>query len=665
MGGFRVCLTIPLKLYTVTVTNGASEAASGTNGQVVAIWANPPGAQQLFDRWTGDTQTVQNVFATNTTVRIQGADIAVTATYREAPYTLTVSGGSGSGQYASGDLVQVVAGPPPAGQLFGFWSKVPGDAPLGGSFNPLSATTWLTMPPLHVMLTAVYTNIPAYTLTVNNGTGSGSYTNGQRVAIGASPPPAHHTFLWTGNTNTVASVTNWNTTLTMPAAAVAVTATYPPIGYPLTVYGGLGGGSYTNGQVVAVAATNLPSAGHVFDFWSGDTNTLAASGSPTTTVTVLGATFLKPVYRPVKKLDNLYLVVDLAAAQPGQAVSYRDDVPPGGWAGEYQTNKLVLRKIASGAFTMGSPSGETGRASDESQHSVTHTKVFYLGLFEVTQGQWFSLKGNWPSGYSGTDRRLRPVEKVSYVDIRGATNSANWPATAAVDSGSFMGLLRAKTGDDAFDLPTEAQWEYACRAGTTGTYGGTGALSDMGWYSSNSGGAVHAVGGKTANAWGLYDMHGNVHEICLDWYAGAYSTTNQVDPKGAVGSGINRRIMRGGAYHEVATSCRSAYRGNLLPTNQWAFAGLRAARTAEAVYGLTVVNGLVNTGGLYFAGTQIPISPVRKPGWRTFLRWEVEPAGASLGSLFNATQADTVVTQPAQAVKVTATFTTRSMILVR
>jgi formylglycine-generating enzyme required for sulfatase activity len=364
--------------------------------------------------------------------------------------------------------------------------------------------------------------------------------------------------------------------------------------------------------------------------------------------------------------DNTYMVVDLTAAQPSLAVSYRDDVPAGGWTGAYQTNKLVLRKIAAGTFLMGSPTNEPGRSLEEARHSVTLTKVFYLGLFELTQAQWYRVKGSWPSFASNAvDRLVRPVERVSYVQARGATNSANWPSTAAVESDSFMGQLRAKTGDTAFDLPTEAQWEYACRAGTAGAYGGTGVLDAMGWYGANSAGVTHAVGQQAANAWGLYDMHGNVHELCLDWYAGDYSTTNQFDPRGAIGSLSNRRIMRGGAYPLTADLCRSAYRGNLLPTNTFTFAGLRVARTAEAAYRLTVVDGLVNTGGLYYAGTQIPVSPVRKAGWRTFLRWVAEPAGAQLGGLFDAAQADTVVTQPAYAVTLTARYQTRCVIMVR
>jgi formylglycine-generating enzyme required for sulfatase activity len=663
--GFRVCLTVPLKTYTVTVTNGTAEVASGTNGQVVAIWANPPAdSDYMFERWLGDTQTVANVFATNTTITIPDRDVAVSATYRYAPRTLTVHDGSGSGHYAPGDEIVIVANAPADGFVFDQWRVDLGpENELGPKFAATNSTTTVTMPTADVILTALYSAIPTYTLTVNGGAGSGSYTNGQSVTISADPPPPHRTFLWAGDTATVSDVTAWETSLVMPAANVAVTATYPPVLYELTVNGGWGGGSYTNGQVVTVTATNRPSSGHVFEVWSGDTNGLADAFAPTTTVTVAGTAELTPLYRPSPMPDNTYLVVDLAAS-PGQAVTYRDDVPAGGWDDTFKTNRLVLRKLPAGTYLMGSPTSEADRFANETQHTVTLTKVFYMGVFEVTQAQWYRLKGDWPSFSSGTDRPVRPVERVSYVNIRGATNSANWPATAAVDSDSFMGLLRTKTGDAAFDLPTEAQWEYACRAGTTGPYAGTGVLSEMGWYSANSGGGTKTVGQKAANAWGLYDMHGNVSELCLDWSAD-YSPTNQIDPPGAVGSLLNRRIMRGGAYHVTNALCRSAYRGNLLPTNQWSFAGLRVARTAEAAYRLTVVDGLVNTGGLYFAGTQIPISPARKAGWRTFLRWEVSPAGVSLGSLFDAARADTVVTQPAQPVTLTARYQTRFLLLVK
>ena len=664
--GFRVCLTVPLQLYTVTVSNGMAGAASGTNGQYVAIWVNPPAPLMQFDRWVGDTQTVANVFATNTTLRIPGRNVSVAATYKPTPYTLTLYsgtiatnslhyGGATSGMFATGDEVPIVADPAPDMQMFDHWRVVPDGVGLGTNFQSGSASTTLTMPSMDLELTAMYTNVPTFTLTVVGGTGSGAYTNGQTVTISAPAPGPHQLFLWTGDTASVADVNAWGTTLVMPAQDITVTATYPPVLYPLTVNGGTGAGAYPFGQVVEVAATNRPSPWHAFDTWLGDTGTVADVFGATTTVTVAGATVLTTSYRPIPVPTNTYLVVDLGASQTNTAVSYLDAVPEGGWTEEYLTDKLVLRRLVGGTFVMGSAPGETDRL-DESQHNVTLTKVFYIGLFEVTQGQWQKLMGTWPSYYSNEeDRATHPVERVTYVDIRGSSNGAKWPASAAVDSGSFIGLLRAKTGEAAFDLPTEAQWEYACRAGTTGAYAGT--LGDLAVYSGNSGGQVWAVGQKAPNPWGLYDMHGNVDEICLDWYADDYSTTNQIDPRGAVGSVTNRRIMRGGAYAFGAEYCRSAYRGNLMPTNAFPFAGLRVARTAGPLYPLTVIDGAVNTGGLYLAGTPVPVSALRKGAGAVFSRWSVQPANAKLGAWFATNRADTVVTMPTNGVVLTALYT--------
>ncbi|MBV5333611.1 formylglycine-generating enzyme family protein, partial [bacterium] len=125
---------------------------------------------------------------------------------------------------------------------------------------------------------------------------------------------------------------------------------------------------------------------------------------------------------------------------------------------------------------------------------------------------------------------------------------------------SFMGKLRAKTGQ-AFDLPTEAQWEYAARAGATGPYAGTGVLGEMGWYNSNSGGQTHPSGRTAPNAWGLCDMHGNAWEWCLDWY-GAYSGTVS-DPRGAPSG--SARVIRGGSWGDLDWRCRLAFRGNCAP----------------------------------------------------------------------------------------------------
>lgn len=231
-----------------------------------------------------------------------------------------------------------------------------------------------------------------------------------------------------------------------------------------------------------------------------------------------------------------------------------------------RTTELWLRRIPKGTFTMGSPEGEVGRYSNETRHQVTLTEDFYIGVFEITQKQYSLIYGSNPSYYKGD---TRPVEYVSYDAIRGtgSTAGAGWPSYGhVVDSGSFLGKLRAKTGQ-TFDLPTEAQWEYACRAGTT-TALNTGknltsadkdsAMDEAGRYNYNQndgkGGysSNHTkVGSYLPNAWGLYDMHGNVWEWCLDWYKSYLGSSAVTDPKGPE-SGCNRVVRGGSCYNPSA-----------------------------------------------------------------------------------------------------------------
>ncbi|MCA1808928.1 MAG: formylglycine-generating enzyme family protein, partial [Lentisphaerae bacterium] len=265
---------------------------------------------------------------------------------------------------------------------------------------------------------------------------------------------------------------------------------------------------------------------------------------------------------------DTYLVIDVTAGPDASSypVSTLSAVPSGGWTDDYKTAKIVLRKIPAGTFIMGSPEGEVGRYEDETQHHVTLTEDFYIGVFEVTQRQWERVMGNWPSYFNNTAYRdSRPVEQVSYYDIReNPANSAispNWPQSSQVHAESFMGKLRSKTGLTTLDLPTESQWEYACRAGTATAlnsgYNLTNTASDVrmddvGRYSYNGGSAYSqgcapnagtaTAGSYLANQWGLYDMHGNIWEWCLDW-GGAYPAT-VTDPVG-VASG-SYRVRRGG-----------------------------------------------------------------------------------------------------------------------
>ena len=260
--------------------------------------------------------------------------------------------------------------------------------------------------------------------------------------------------------------------------------------------------------------------------------------------------------------EPLYCVVDLSGGANASSypVTYMDTPPSGGFNTDaYKTTKLVLRRIPAGTFKM------------IGSYQVTLTKPFYIGLFEVTQKQWQLVTGGSPSNFSGDKR---PVEKVSWNAIRGNSGTYNWPGSSAVDANSFVGRIQKRTGL-AFDLPTEAQWEYACRAGTTTTYSyGDSANGAYMWYSSNSSSQTHDVGTKNANPWGLYDMHGNVWEWCLDWSG---SLSGGTDPKGS--SSGSYRVKRGGSWCDGAGSCTSSYRGYGNPSSAYSYFGFRLVRT--------------------------------------------------------------------------------------
>ena len=273
-----------------------------------------------------------------------------------------------------------------------------------------------------------------------------------------------------------------------------------------------------------------------------------------------------------------YMVIDLSGGVDALSypVSYLSSVPEGGWDDEYKTTKLVLRLIPPGSFMMGSPSDENGRGNDEDWHAVVLTKPFYIGVFEVTQKQYELVMGANPSYFRGD---MRPVEQVSYDTIRGSVNGSAWPVHNQVDANSFMGRLRSKV-NMLFDLPTEAQWEYACRAGTSSAlnsgkdydWGANG--SEVARWSLNShddgydgkGGYEYTtkVGCYRENNWGVYDMHGNVAEWCRDYWNGGLGTTGVVDPVGASTGWWNNegaRVYRGGGCDDgIWETIRSAYR---------------------------------------------------------------------------------------------------------
>jgi formylglycine-generating enzyme required for sulfatase activity len=220
--------------------------------------------------------------------------------------------------------------------------------------------------------------------------------------------------------------------------------------------------------------------------------------------------------------------------------------------------------IPPGTFRMGSPTNEVDRWDDEGpQTAVTISRGYWMGKYLVTQGDYLALTGNNPSYFTTNDwygnpippDLTRPVEQVSWFDATAYCAQLTQRERAA-------GRIATNS---VYRLPTEAEWEYACRAWTSTrfSYGddtGYTNLTDYAWYYDNSGGMTHPVGQKLPNPWGLYDMHGNVFEWCQDWY-GTYPGAIAVDPQGpATGS---YRVIRGGrwgAWGHVAWDCRSASR---------------------------------------------------------------------------------------------------------
>ena len=264
----------------------------------------------------------------------------------------------------------------------------------------------------------------------------------------------------------------------------------------------------------------------------------------------------------------VYCVIDLSNGPNAiqWPVSYFSGMVPSGWSDEYRTTKLVLRRIEAGTFIIGDD-------QINEAHRVTLTKPFYMGVFEVTQKQWELVMGSWPdtSPSSSCGRGdAYPAYNVSYNDIRGSSSGAQWPASSAVDASSFLGRLRAKTGLN-LDLSTEAQWEYACRAGTTTTYyWGDSMDGAYAWYTENSDWKTHPVGTKKPNAWGLYDMGGNVWEWCRDWSG---TLAYGMDPKGSASG--SSRVERGGCWGNNSGSCTSSYRINFGPSYRHDSVGFR------------------------------------------------------------------------------------------
>jgi len=252
-----------------------------------------------------------------------------------------------------------------------------------------------------------------------------------------------------------------------------------------------------------------------------------------------------------------------------------------------------LALIPAGTFQMGSPEGESGRDSDETLHQVTLTRDFLMQTTEVTQAQWQARMGNNPSDFTGDTNR--PVEQVSWYDAVAYANAlsvadglpkaynlsgcSGTPGTGNYSCSNVTLTAPTPYATSGWRLPTEAEWEYANRAGSsTAWYFGSDSnlLGTYAWFNGNSGNTTHPVAQKQPNAWGLYDMAGNVYEWCWDWY-GSYPGT-VTDPVGSTSG--SARVGRGGSWYGDASRTRAANRNSTYPGYRYDFiVGFRLARS--------------------------------------------------------------------------------------
>ncbi len=317
--------------------------------------------------------------------------------------------------------------------------------------------------------------------------------------------------------------------LEITTAVLADGVTGAPYGQTVTASGG--DGTYT----WSITDGQLP------DGLNLTSNTGEISGTPT----AAGTFDFTIEVTSGGETDTADLSITVADGGTGLGVGFGDD---------------QFSLIQAGTFQMGDITGN-GDADELPVHTVNITQDFYMQKTEVTQGQWRAVMGSNPSLFSDCGDTC-PVEEVSWNDIQ-----------------DFLAALNALYPGRDYRLPTEAEWEYAARAGTTGDYGGTGVLDEMGWYRDNS--AVdgtrqtHPAAQKQPNAWGLYDMHGNVWEWVQDWY-GNYPSEAVTDPMGPA-SGSDR-VLRGGSWHSFANIARSAYRYEYDPSARVIDYGFRLAR---------------------------------------------------------------------------------------
>ena len=616
-------------MVTFDANGGSLGAASPTrkveDGKAVGTLPSATREGYMFDGWF---MTASGGMQVSSSTTISG-NVTYYAQWTVNRYTATfdANGGSGGTMKMQGYGTSLIApSVTRTGYTFAGW------APTVPSTMPAASSTYVAQWTVN-RYTAIFD--------ANGGTGGKSVTQDYGMALSA-PTVSRTGYTFKGWSPSVPS--------TVPAGNITYTAQWQVNQYTVT-FNANGGSVLPTSKTVTYDDIygDLPTpewSGHSFDGWytsaGGDALIESATKVSITAPQTLYAHWTKTPDSDETETNGLYMVIDLSGGPTVSSypVSYLDAVPDGGWTDEYKTTKLVLRRIAPGGFMM------------RGKQHVILMKPYYMGVFEVTQRQYELVMGNTPSQYLGD---MRPVESVSWNTIHGDSEIYDWPNSADVDPNSFMGRIQARTGL-AFDLPTEAQWEYACRAGTAtdfnnGTnlgydYDDAIGLALLGRYSGNrndgnGGYSQHTtVGSYLPNAWGLYDMHGNVWELCLDWEAslegGGY------DPIGAY-SGLTR-MMRGGCWKNGLTKCTSSCLGFAFPSGDGnnlsgISVGFRLSMTCEGAeppppetYAVTFnANGgsVSPETRTVLSGSAVGRLPIPERSGRSFVGWFTAADGGS------------------------------------
>ena len=423
---------IPTYALTVNSGTGGGTYAAGT---VVTVTANAPQSGYQFAGWTGATSALANPSASTTTLTMPAAATSITATYSQTgatTYALSVTNGSGGGNYVAGTVVTITANAAPSGYQFAGWTEAYGGTGVLG--NASASTTTFTTSAAVATVTATYTPVggTTYSLTVSGGTGSGSYPAGTIVTITANAPPNGSQFVrWLGASSplVLGDADSSTTTITMPPVATTVTSSYGTIAptYAVTVTNGTGGGTYPAGAVVQVSA-NAPASGYNFTGWTGTTGALANPSFSTTTLTVpASAASITANYAATTSTYALTVTNGAGGGTyaPGTAVTVTAGAPASGyqfagWTGS--TSDLANAAAPITTFTM--PSGTAGITATYTPISSTGTLVLAVGLERIV------------SGYNGPAIRIQRPSDNTQEDI-GFASGSNQLNVAAVSA--FLG----------------------------------------------------------------------------------------------------------------------------------------------------------------------------------------------------------------------------------